>query len=303
MKRGGPTHPKTGRLARRLELTRYEAVGLLECLFHWAGAYARRGDIGRHDPGDIADGIGWQGDPKELLEALADTGWLDRCSCHGLRIHGWPEHADQAVKKTREVTTQGFLGCYSACGETPEAFSTAGGIDRLGADPRHKTHDPRPTAQDPRQASGGALDRARLTAEWHRLIPEVSRLADLDPTQVAKKVTLYDGKSHVNPANMTPERLAHAVAALHEWHAELTGRAVPSPPKPEPPRPPPRTVGERGLSALEQFAAQRGVNVGSGAGNVVRGGADQDRARLPAGGGPADAQRLRGGDGGPGEAG
>lgn len=112
MKRGTPAHPKTVALASLLKISRCHAVGVLEGLWHFSAQYARRGDVGRHSDQAIAGGIGWDGDPVELIQALVATRWLVECDCHRLRIHDWPEHADQAVNKTKEVRTHGFLECY-----------------------------------------------------------------------------------------------------------------------------------------------------------------------------------------------
>jgi len=113
MKRGTPDHPKAVDLAERLGIERWGAAGILECLWHFAAQYARRGDIGRRSDASIAKSIGWRGEPKVLIEALVAAGWLDRCPCHGLRIHDWPGHADQAVQRSGEVKAEGFLECYS----------------------------------------------------------------------------------------------------------------------------------------------------------------------------------------------
>lgn len=114
MKRGGPQHPKTLTLAAKLEIERWGAVGIVESLCHFAMQYARRGDIGRHPDAAIAEGIGWRGEPEKLISGLVEAGFLDRCPCHRLRIHDWPHHADQALQKTRDVVTLGFLECYES---------------------------------------------------------------------------------------------------------------------------------------------------------------------------------------------
>ena len=112
MKRGTPSHPKTLELAAALDLPQWGAVGILESLWHFAAQYARRGDVGRRTDLAIARAIGWKDDPGRLIAALVETGWLDRCRCHRLRVHDWPEHADQTVARTEEVRGQGFLECY-----------------------------------------------------------------------------------------------------------------------------------------------------------------------------------------------
>jgi hypothetical protein len=113
LKRGTPNHPKTLALAAALGIPQWGAVGILESVWHFGASYARRGDIGRHADVAIASGIGWQEDGARLVGALVETGWLDACSCHRLRIHDWPVHADRAVAKTQEVVRLGWLECYA----------------------------------------------------------------------------------------------------------------------------------------------------------------------------------------------
>lgn len=105
MKRGGPSHPKTLALAAALRLPRYAAVGLLECLFHFVGAYAPAGDVGRLSDADIAYACGWDRGPEELIAALVAARYLDVDNCHRLLLHDWHEHADQAVQ--RALTRKG----------------------------------------------------------------------------------------------------------------------------------------------------------------------------------------------------
>lgn len=114
VKRRTPSHPKTFALASLLAIPRAHAVGLLECLFQWAGDYARRGDIGRHTNPTISDGAGWVSDPDGFVQALLASRWIDECACHRLRVHDWPEHCETGVKKTAEVKAAGFLECYSS---------------------------------------------------------------------------------------------------------------------------------------------------------------------------------------------
>lgn len=112
MKRGTPNHPKTHHLAAALDIGLWGAVGVLESIWHFAQSYAQAGDVGRHSNEAIARGIGWSGDANALISGLVISGWLDRCHCHRLRIHDWPEHADQTVERFLSNNSQHFLGCY-----------------------------------------------------------------------------------------------------------------------------------------------------------------------------------------------
>jgi hypothetical protein len=152
MKRGTPRHPKVAELASRLKITRYGSVGLLEMLWHFTAQYALDGAIGRFSDDAIAEALFYDyastmlaqnqnsildknlGKNFEnfennsvqneylnknstqngifLIEALVNSGWVDRCKCHRLRIHDWPEHADQTVKRVLAKRKQWFIPCY-----------------------------------------------------------------------------------------------------------------------------------------------------------------------------------------------
>lgn len=108
MKRGTIDHPKTMRLARLLDIERWGAVGILESLWHFTARHAMRGDIGRWPNDEIAEGIGWKGDPDTLVDALVSARWLDADNSHRLIVHDWHEHADDSVKKTLRNRSEHF---------------------------------------------------------------------------------------------------------------------------------------------------------------------------------------------------
>jgi|GEM_PF-2386319 len=97
MKRGTQEHPKTRRLARQIRMPIFAAMGLVECLAHWAYKFAQDGAIGKFEDDEIADGVGWEGDPAELIRALVHAGFVDQHQDLRLVIHDWPEHADTAI--------------------------------------------------------------------------------------------------------------------------------------------------------------------------------------------------------------
>jgi hypothetical protein len=129
LKRGTPNHPKTHRLAELLGISWATAVGHLELLFHFAGHYTPRGDIGRYGEKRLAGAVGWKGKPSKLIDALVEAGWLDRNPDETILLHDWDEHADRAVKKrlargsnsgatrskvgSNSVVTREQLGSYS----------------------------------------------------------------------------------------------------------------------------------------------------------------------------------------------
>lgn len=118
MKRGTPEHPKVGHLASLLNIPRYGAVGILECLWHFTARYAPQGDIGKHSDKTIAAAVYWEKRPGSIrvpAEFLPSSGrvtselwlssslvraeFLDRSLKYRLIVHDWWEHADEAVRK------------------------------------------------------------------------------------------------------------------------------------------------------------------------------------------------------------
>jgi hypothetical protein len=115
MKRGAPDHPKMKKLARALNINRGWAVGLLESLWHWTSKFAPQGDIGKHEDVDIAEGCFWDREPSELINALIETGWIERCDKHRLLVHDWHDHADEAVTKRLARSKLPFLSVSRRC--------------------------------------------------------------------------------------------------------------------------------------------------------------------------------------------
>lgn len=101
MKRGTIEHPKTLDLARLLGIPLWQAVGLLESIWHWTAKYAPDGCLGK-DPDPVARGIYYEGDSKALFRALimakgkSKFGFL-RQNRKKFVVHGWQDHCDDAT--------------------------------------------------------------------------------------------------------------------------------------------------------------------------------------------------------------
>lgn len=127
-----PDSIKFKKLQRRLGCSKRDLVGTLELLWHTTQKGTPQGDIGRFDDEAIAIECDWPGDPAELVEALVETGWLDRCTVHRLVIHDWEQHAPAYIK--RQLTRHGksFVTPTRSPGVTddvlaaPEVTSDAG---------------------------------------------------------------------------------------------------------------------------------------------------------------------------------
>ena len=129
MKRGTIEHPKTLDLMARLQITRYQAVGILESLWHFTANYAPSADVGRWPNLSISTFIGWEGEPDTLIDALVDSRWLDRHAEHRLLVHDWHDHADETVIKRLQRN-----GCSILTGDHPRLASELVGQRRTTAD-------------------------------------------------------------------------------------------------------------------------------------------------------------------------
>jgi hypothetical protein len=92
-----PDSMKFRKLQRRLGVPKVIVVGTLELLWLATQKNAKRGDIGRFTNEEIAIECEWELDPDELIEALVETGWLDRSKEHRLTVHDWPQHAPRYI--------------------------------------------------------------------------------------------------------------------------------------------------------------------------------------------------------------
>ena len=94
MKADVPYHSKTMRLMRALRVPRWQAVGVLEMLWHATRRETPCGDIGKLSNEDIAASMEYLGDENELVAALIKTGWIDEHEKYRLVIHDWSQHCD-----------------------------------------------------------------------------------------------------------------------------------------------------------------------------------------------------------------
>lgn len=105
-KRGTITSTKNRRLAAALTrllghpVELWQSHGMLESVWHAVAKRAPRGDIGRITNQDLADEIWFSGDADALVGVLVDVQVLHEHEELRLVVHGWSEHADNAVRQT-----------------------------------------------------------------------------------------------------------------------------------------------------------------------------------------------------------
>lgn len=97
-------HPKTLRLARRLGVSKHEAIGVIHMLWWWCLDYAPDGDLTGFGDDEIAMATEWPGEPAGLVDALVESRWLDR-GADGqpliLLVHDWEEYGGKLVQRRR----------------------------------------------------------------------------------------------------------------------------------------------------------------------------------------------------------
>ncbi len=99
-------HPKTRKLARRLDISIPTAIGHLHCFWHWAIKYAPEGTLDRYEDEDIAIGAIWDGDPTLFVAALIETGWID----DDRQIHDWDEYGGKRLRVIESRSEAGRKG-------------------------------------------------------------------------------------------------------------------------------------------------------------------------------------------------
>ena len=117
MKHSAPQTGKFKKFVRRIrsliscELISIEtiAIGILERVWHATLVSAPQGDIGKLDNETIAELIGWNGDPDQIINVLVEVGWLDECLNHRLVVHDWREHAPGYLKGNFERHSREFV--------------------------------------------------------------------------------------------------------------------------------------------------------------------------------------------------
>jgi hypothetical protein len=157
-------HPKIRKLARRIGYPIWAARGLAESLWHVTAKLAPHGDLGRLDNEDIADQIGWDEDPDQLIDALVAVRLLDQHPDHRLIVHDWHEHCDSGVRQKLKRRGEDFVQPASKASggakSPPSEPETAGESGQSDPDePDDSEHD---TTREPSAKAEGGLSHNTL---------------------------------------------------------------------------------------------------------------------------------------------
>ena len=100
MKPGTQDTIKFKRLQRRLQLPVWQVIGLLESVWQMTARCAAGGDIGTHTNDEIAGWLEYAWDASNLVDALVESGWLERSEETRLSVIEW----DEIARDYREPT-------------------------------------------------------------------------------------------------------------------------------------------------------------------------------------------------------
>ena len=107
--RAVPEHPKFFELKAILKIPKFQALGILEGIWHFTGKFAPQGNIGKFNDRAIESWVEWDGEAGTLIAALVESGWLDSSEEHRLVVHDWRDHADQTTRKQLGRTKKAFV--------------------------------------------------------------------------------------------------------------------------------------------------------------------------------------------------
>lgn len=125
-------HPKFSRLKVILGVGKAVALGYLECLWHFAGRFTPDGALSKYEPEEIEAWLEWDGEPGALIAALIKSRWIDQDPTHGLIVHDWHKHADDATKLALKRAGLEFI-VPTVSRQCPDTFPTPSGLPGAGA--------------------------------------------------------------------------------------------------------------------------------------------------------------------------
>jgi hypothetical protein len=211
-----PTHPKTLKAARRLQVSVPQVIGHLHVLWYWCLTHRPDGRLEGMDFDDVADAAGWADEGQPFVTALLTSGWLDD-DAGTLVVHDWWEGAGKTIKRRKYATSRQRRAreSQSADGQvTEESRDSHGDVTRdtsvsHGADSdrdRDKKNPSSDVPSDPEvspeareltrhlavkvQANGFKVpDRGQKAhADWLVAMDRLLRLDEADPVEVRRVI-------------------------------------------------------------------------------------------------------------------
>jgi hypothetical protein len=74
-------------------------IGNLHLLWYWALDFAPTGDLTRFDPDQLTHDLDLDGaTPEQFIEAMVESGFIDRTEEGSRRLHDWPEYTAKSLR-------------------------------------------------------------------------------------------------------------------------------------------------------------------------------------------------------------
>lgn len=206
------SHPKTKRLMRTLRTTPNETLGILTRLWWFTMEYAPDGDLGDFSAEDIAEAVGWEGDPEALVSALqspgpnkAAHGFLD-----GLLVHDWEQYGGKLYRKReadaeRKRESRQRDKVPPSDGRRTDVGGTAHVEDRTGQDRQDKE----PLVESPPQNGATSTAFRDVFAYWqercnHQQAKPTSERQRLVKARFAEGYTIDQVKAAIDGCASSP---------------------------------------------------------------------------------------------------
>lgn len=148
---GLPTHPKTKKLIKRLGQA---AAWNLVCLFLWAAANRRDGDLSGMTDEDIELAADWLGEEGAFVSVLLEVRFLDADGAGGYLLHDWQDHnpwaagADMRSAKARWNAVKKHHGAAEADLQIPEYAAVRNGTNHGAVEPQPAQDQQTPSAPE-----------------------------------------------------------------------------------------------------------------------------------------------------------
>jgi hypothetical protein len=200
MKREATNNTKMRKLCRYLKIPLYQAVGILELLWHQTAKETPQGDIGKKSNEDIALFMEYLEDENTLINALIHSGWLEVSRTHRLIVHDWHEHADKHVKERLRRLELPFLSLLQeaeGAAQVPHRFPN--GDYRFP----NGTHDRANGEHEDQKGQNTRLKKSPRARAQPEPEPEPVKTPPLTPR---------GGERRVKASPSTPQFLAEAIA-------------------------------------------------------------------------------------------
>lgn len=237
-KRGVLEHPKTLDLACTLGIMDCFALGILEAFWHHVGKYHEDGDMTGAKPAMVARSIRYTGDAQELWNALIEVGFLDVMPDGRVLVHGWSEHADDAVHTRLYRSVKPF-----ADGVKPKARSIGiaekSRLDVLWTESGRPANvlpepEPEPKPEEDKEKDAGVLaPRAMVSPMTVDIHQEMLNLG-VDKAIAAEQAELYANRRKATGWKLGSTQIVDWKADLKSW-IQNPNFAKASPDKPAPP--------------------------------------------------------------------